>query len=530
MSADYSLKSYDDVPYPSGAFDQTHPRRLHTLASLFGMSPPPLASARVLELGCSTGGNLIPMALAYPNAQFIGIDLSLRQIEEGQRWAAQLKLPNLQLIHQDILRFDAEPESFDYIIAHGVFSWVPREVQDAIFAICERALSVQGVAYISYNANPGCHTRRLLRDMMRFHTREIEDPQAKMAQAKAVAAFIANSVPAHNPLYSAMLKGEFERISTLPDQVLLHDDLSDINEAFYFYQFVERASQYNLKYLSEALFADMQDQMYPPHVQKILRRTGDLILSEQYMDFLSCRSFRQTLLCRNDVLLNRRIGPENIMPMYISSNSMPVSAEPDIQSEEPEKFKNPSGVVVGMDAPLAKAALVHLFTHRPAALHFNDLFSAVLEQIRGPQRMPAEQLVKQYESDALLLGEALLSAYCGNMIDLWTEPPKYRGAAGEHPEVSVLARMQAAHGPHVTSLSHKNISIDDAFALETLKLLDGTRDRKALSAALLELLNEGRFKLDMDEEKASKEALQQTIEKKLETTLVKMARFGLLLN
>lgn len=77
--------SYDRVPYKSHPFRQSHPDRLAVIATLHGMSPPAIERARVLELGCASGGNLLPMADQFPEATFLGIDLSARQIQDGQR-------------------------------------------------------------------------------------------------------------------------------------------------------------------------------------------------------------------------------------------------------------------------------------------------------------------------------------------------------------------------------------------------------------------------------------------------------------
>ena len=80
---------------------------------------------RVLELGCASGGNLIPMAMDFPDSEFLGIDLSARQIEAGKVHLANLKPRNIELRAASIMDVDAGYGQFDYIICHGVFSWVP---------------------------------------------------------------------------------------------------------------------------------------------------------------------------------------------------------------------------------------------------------------------------------------------------------------------------------------------------------------------------------------------------------------------
>src|SRR5262245_57118876 len=116
--------SYDDVPYENFAFVQTHPDRLATIARMFGLITPEVSTSRVLELGCASGGNLLPMAFNLPRAEFVGIDLSQRQIERGRETIAAVGIPNARLEHASILDISRDWGTFDYIICHGVFSWV----------------------------------------------------------------------------------------------------------------------------------------------------------------------------------------------------------------------------------------------------------------------------------------------------------------------------------------------------------------------------------------------------------------------
>src|SRR5262245_16820704 len=173
--SDALLTSYEEVPYESKPIPGSHPDSLATMAILCGMQPPPIDRCRVLELGCAAGGNLLPMAQTVPDGRFVGIDLSPRQVADGQALIDALGLTNLELRALSILDVGEDFGTFDYIICHGVFSWVPREVQDKILAICRRHLAPNGVAYVSYNTYPGWHLRGMVRDMLTYHARQFED-------------------------------------------------------------------------------------------------------------------------------------------------------------------------------------------------------------------------------------------------------------------------------------------------------------------------------------------------------------------
>jgi tRNA G46 methylase TrmB len=95
--------SYDEVPYAENCFHYTHPDHLAAIGTVFGMTVAPPDGCRLLELGCAQGGNIIPMALEHPEARFVGIDLSSRQIAEGRSVVERLGLQNLDLRAMSIM-------------------------------------------------------------------------------------------------------------------------------------------------------------------------------------------------------------------------------------------------------------------------------------------------------------------------------------------------------------------------------------------------------------------------------------------
>src|SRR5207302_3295163 len=136
-----------------------------------------------------------PMAMTLPGAEFTGIDLAALPVERGQRMIADLRLQNLRLLQMDLLQVDSSFGTFDYIIAHGLYAWTPPAVRDKILAIASENLSPQGVAFVSYNAHPGGHLRRLFRDVMMCHAGQFEDPEEKVAQARAMLQLLAVDRP-----------------------------------------------------------------------------------------------------------------------------------------------------------------------------------------------------------------------------------------------------------------------------------------------------------------------------------------------
>ncbi len=180
--------SYDQIAYPCTPQTQTHPDLLATLAELYGLQSPPVDCCQVLEVGCNDGSNLIPMAVNEPAVTLRGIDLAETAVSAACAWSDRLGLANTEFTQADILDWNPSGRRFDYILIHGVYSWVPPQVREAILALCRKSLTPSGIAYISYNALPGCHFRRYVRDVLRFHTKGIDDPRQRIAAAREIAA------------------------------------------------------------------------------------------------------------------------------------------------------------------------------------------------------------------------------------------------------------------------------------------------------------------------------------------------------
>ena len=270
--------AYDEVAYPSAIYAPTHPDRLVTTAALFGMKPAPVQRCRTFEMGCGDGSNLIAMAYGLPESEFVGVDLAQRPIQKGQRIIEALGLKNITLLQLDVLAFPPTLGPFDFILAHGLYSWTPAAVRDKILAICGQSLSPFGVAYVSYNAYPGNHMRDMVRGMMQYHAAHFRGPEQQVRQARALLKFVAES-KTEPDVYRMLLKQELERVIKYADAGFFHDDLSPVNHPVYFHEFTEHAARHRLQYLSEADVIDLQPRDYAPHVAVMLREldSGDVI-------------------------------------------------------------------------------------------------------------------------------------------------------------------------------------------------------------------------------------------------------------
>jgi SAM-dependent methyltransferase len=470
--------SYDQVPYPGYPFPETHPDRLATLARICGLTPAPVERSRVLEIACGDGMNLIPMAYAMPECRFTGFDLSGRAIAAGRGALEALGLSNISLHHMDLTGLPVEWGEFDYIIAHGLYSWVPHAVRDALLAACRRHLAPNGVAYVSYNCLPGGYIRRMVREMLQFHLRSYAGAQEILTQARALGRLLEDSRQHLNP-GNTFLGRQLEHLLGADDGVIFHDYLAEVNHPVYFHEFAAHAAQHGLQFLAEADFYEMQPDMLAPKVAEVLGQIPERqhVLVEQYLDFVKCRSFRMTLLCHEHLRPNWTFPPERARHFLISGRVKPASENPQLHTETFEEFHGPLSSRASASLPVAKAALVVLGRSWPLRLPFQHLFREVQNCLSAAGPLPESASGLRGET---LLAECLMKFFKAGLLGFHTFAPQLAVQVSEKPESSRVARWQALAGDVVTSLNHDSARLEDPLSRKLLRLCDGTRDLPAI--------------------------------------------------
>jgi methyltransferase-like protein/2-polyprenyl-3-methyl-5-hydroxy-6-metoxy-1,4-benzoquinol methylase len=466
---------YDNVFYPGRVYEHTHPNRLATLATLYGMSPAPIERCRVLELGCGVGGNLLSMAFQYPNSEFVGVDLSGLTIARGQSNVAALGLTNIKLLHCDILDVDAGFGQFDYIISHGVYSWVPSAVREHMMTVFKKNLSQQGVCYVSYNAHPFSHTRDLARDMMLFHTRHLSDMTQKVSQARAILKFLSEgSKP--DTVHGAIMRDQYNRVMKIVDEVLFHDDLNEIAEAFLLHQVVEHAGTHGLQYLSDAEFSRRNLAGYAEEVRTVLQRFPDdeFMARDQYQDFVDGHGFRRTLLCHEGLTLRRKVDMDFVRHFYLLGTTVPVDSDFCLTDASEMHFRTQEGSTLSVSHPILKSAYLYLGSAWPRALTLDEL----LEEARLQLDPAADKLVGK--EDMQILVEAMYVLACSGEVSFQVSRPNLTTMISDRPLASLLARKQSESDTLVTNLLHQCVRLEDEPSCRILQLLDGTRTLEQL--------------------------------------------------
>ena len=517
-----SASLYDAVRYPSHVHAQTHPERLATIASLFGMSPVPATRCRVLELGCGDASNLLPMAWSLPESEFTGIDLAARPIAAGRRTAEELGLRNLHLHQHDIRKMDPSSGPFDYIIAHGVYSWVPHPVRQQLIELLQKCLAPQGVAFVSYNVLPGAQLLNMLRGMMLHHVRDLKTPADRLRQAFAFADFLNQGMAHADSAMGRWLHEELDRIRELEPGHVFHDHLAEINDACHFTDFMGDARCHGLQYVGEADLRDMNESIFPHAARQLLDRLeGDRIRREQYLDFLRVRRFRQSLLTHASIPVAHRPSARQIRRMMLQCSFESAGGPMDLRPGISHRFVGPKGQAVESDLPLGKASLTILQKRGPIAVPYDELLRSSAHQLEAASVHGEAGAPQQEAFDGFLLALAL-----AGVVKLHSWQAEMPVAPSDRPVASPLARIQIRTSPTVTTLHHQLVKLEDEVGRTLVALLDGTRDVTALKRDLVAEL-EGKGILDAASPHTEK--ARREVETGLENNLRQLCRMGLLI-
>ena len=295
---------YSELGYKSMPFPYTTPATLEAYAALVGISAPNPKTARVLELGATYGGNIISQALFNPDATFVGIELSQEQVEKGNEVIANAGLTNFSLVQSDIASIGSEIGTFDYIIAHGVYSWVDDGVKDALLRLIDEHLAEDGIAYISYNTYPGWHTMDEVRQLMMFSNRDKAqfNHKEKVLHGKTIGSIVGSQILKYDNLKERNSKflGALRSVMQKDEYYVGHDHLEPNNDPVYFYQFNDHLEAHNLAYLCDADLTLSMVRSFDADIADTLDKLAlnDHVAQEQYLDFMLDTTFRKSIICK----------------------------------------------------------------------------------------------------------------------------------------------------------------------------------------------------------------------------------------
>jgi len=479
-----TLPSYDELPYDSLPLPETQPDFLAAVARLHGFDSPDPRHARILELGCAQGGNLIPLAWRWPESDCVGVELSRVQAAAGADFVARLGLTNVRILHGDLAALPADLGQFDFIIAHGVFSWVPPSVQQALLDVCRRHLSPLGIAYISFNVAAGWSALRPLREALIART--AADLPAPARHRQALRVLDALQAEWSDPA----LQKEIAYLKTAAPSYLFHEYLAEFNAPMAFGEFASALDAHDLRYVGEAgprrAVVELEDAwgLIPESM------AGRWLDAESALDDALGTRFRRALIARADAPCAQPPQADALAGLAFYAD-LACDEELDLEQDGEQRFVNPAGNTFAVTDAFAKAALIALSSVYPRALTYPDLLAAT-HAVRHEFGVAGEVDAAHFQ----LAWFTLVMAH-GVMLTL---PDQTAMAAtadepGSHPHAHALARQQATTPGWVVS-GARQVAIDlDAAGRALMQWMDGSRDRAALGEAMQVYLAESGISL-----------------------------------
>jgi SAM-dependent methyltransferase len=435
---------YDEIPYASFPHAPSHPDQLAVVALLHGLDPPAPATARVLELGCGYAENAIGIAYGLPRSRVLGIDLASTPIEFARVLAAELELVNAEFRVADLRELAGGGlGEFDYVIAHGVYAWVDAATRSALIDATAAHLAPGGIGFISFNAHPGGHFRRALRELGQWYARDVASPAEQADRARILFAGLARLRGDSDP-YGAMLAAEVPKLAQAQTDHLVHDLLNQDWEPAWFSQFAADVAARGLQYVGEASFHRFTGPWEPDAEQALWKLAGDdRVAYHQLMDFMVWRRFREALVCHAGSPVSHHFIPARARAL---------------------RFR-PAGPLDGSESP-PDPILVELAA-------------------RAPHPVAFEALREQLGADPATLAAGLIGRAHRGRVTIHLDPPQLGDPATERPQVSRLARLQAVDGTFCTTLLGGVAKLDGPVIRQLLIHADGTRDRARIRADLV---------------------------------------------
>jgi SAM-dependent methyltransferase len=443
--------SFSALPYRHGAIPETHPARIAAIARMLGCAAVAPDHCRVLELGCAGGMNLLPLAERFPDSEFLGVDFSAKHIEIAETAQRAAGIRNAQFLCADLRNFLPQQDRYDYIIAHGVYSWVAADVRDRLLHLCARSLKPAGIAYVSYNVYPAWGLIGGLRAMLRAALDRTPDPVTHAARLLPALerAFAWQQGP-----YATLVREQLADMLQRPPELLFHDELESVNEPVSFLDFIAHTERHGLHYLAEAHFASMPyEHLAEPARTALAELNPDFDSQQQFLDLLGNRRFRNSLLIRGAPPAARDLDPDVISQCAIGLHLRPAGGAIDLSPGVPLRLEGRHGFQLSVTAPAHKAFFAALCEVAPARVHFKNALEHAANSLRvrgvsetpeaGPLAAGLARLFSIDQCDLLLAGS-------GEWLDL---PP--------NPAPSPLMRHQARAGLHVTNRWHEVVDLTE---------------------------------------------------------------------
>lgn len=368
-----------DIPYPTFVHRQAMPLWLSTLAQLQGsITPDTQQPFRYLELGCAMGIHLHLTAAAHPQGHFVGVDFNPEHLAVAKEGLAQTQINNLEFIESSFhLLLEQDLEPFDFIVTHGVWSWIAPEHQQAILTVVNQLLKPNGIFYCSYMSHPGATGLISIQKLMFEMSRNLKgDSASKAMQGLNLARKIGTT---QTGLFAKIpsLNQELKELAQDKPAYIAHDFLSEHWQPQHSADMIRLFGSINLSYIGGAGILENLDRItLSPDIQKIVNHLPLVTLQETVKDIARHTMQRQDMYSKH----RKKLSAEQQLQVYknILFGLLPHAPLGTDLTQDPKLGKI-------HDALPFFEKILHLVSNAPRSI--TDLFSLVnsklnLEQIR----------------------------------------------------------------------------------------------------------------------------------------------------
>ncbi len=265
-----------------------------------------------LELGSGMGVGLCLLAAAYPEGRFVGLDFHPDHIANSEWLASELRLENITFQEVDFVDLvgKSDLQLFDYVVAHGIISWVDEPVREAVFYLAEKSLRPGGAFYCSYNTFPGWLERTAFKAMADLerqrlgssHTLDAFSKATRTIQSLLTAEHGESALARHFPQFPAQLQS----ISNQKNTAYLAAEFANEHwQPFYVGEVHRFAASHKLKFVASATLPENHPGLLPPELASVVNGEADFLIRQALLDLAINQSFRRDLFVKGALPLSR---------------------------------------------------------------------------------------------------------------------------------------------------------------------------------------------------------------------------------
>ncbi len=437
----------------------SHPAVTGVVGRLAGLGPVDFGGMRVLEVGCAGGWNLLPVAAAFPGAECVGIDVSELAVSSAREVAAGAGLGNVRFEHADMGEW--EGGEFDFVIVHGVFSWVEDEMKRRLLARCREWLVPEGLAYVGFNTLPGWAMRKPVVEMVRAMVGR--DGLGETPEAVLEGMF--EALEGADSAYAALLRETVQDMRA-KGAVLEFDDFAPVCDPVTVAQFVTLAGESGMRWLGEAeLSRTLPDGISKSGEEWLDKAAGDRLLAEQLADVLSGRTHRAAVLARADAQLPDRVSMQVVLDLC----ARPLFGVAESKGTM-ELLDRGGRVRARMTDKLARDWFAALAEVAPSCVPVGEVLEGVGKRRCG-----------DLTNDLPTLARLVLDGARAGLLELRTEPVRVAREVPKRPMLDALRMAAARRERPLVDAFHAPCSFPEAHC-RILQFIDGTKSAGELAA------------------------------------------------